>query len=270
MSLSHPREEVREKPVEAETIRIQSSDSEARRLEDLFRTTDDRKLRDRLQIVLLAHKGRPRQQIADDLAVHRRSVTRWLNACCDAGLDALMPKTPEGKAASIPDALADDVRAWVIGGPVSQGSDRANRTHEDLASHLGKAHGLKTSRSAVQRFCKRIDVRPYRPTCRFLRADPAKQEEAKEDLADLKKSAGGADSPVEPGRGAVPDGADVGPNLDPIERFWKELRRRATHDRLFDTIKGMKASIRASLGYFQTVRSKILSFINSRPKKAAK
>jgi transposase len=58
------------------------------------------------------------------------------------------------------------------------------------------------------------------------------------------------------------------PNLNPIERFWKKLRRRATHNRLFDTIKDMKASVRASLGYFQTVRTKILTLINGRPRKS--
>ena len=36
-------------------IRIQLPEAEARRLEELFRATDDRKFRDRLQIVLLAH-----------------------------------------------------------------------------------------------------------------------------------------------------------------------------------------------------------------------
>jgi len=171
-------------------IRIQLSEAEAQRLEASFRSTSDRKFRDRLQIVLLAHKGRPRQQIACDLAIHRRSVTRWLNAYCDGGRDALLPRIPEGKTASIPGPMADAIRAWVIGGPASQGLDRANWTHEELADHLRKTHGIKASRSAMQRFCAKIDIRPYRPTYRFLRADPAKQEKAKEDLADFKKSAG--------------------------------------------------------------------------------
>src|SRR6266542_2615481 len=113
-------------------IRIQLAPSEARRLEELFRTTDDRKLRDRLQIVLLAHKGRPRQQIAADLAIHRRSVTRWLNAYCDGGLEALAPRKPKGKTASIPEGLADEVKARVIGGPASCGLGRANWSHEEL------------------------------------------------------------------------------------------------------------------------------------------
>lgn len=58
-------------------IRIQLSSAEAERLDALFRSTNDRKLCDRLQIVLMAHRGRPRQQIATDLGIHRRSVTRW-------------------------------------------------------------------------------------------------------------------------------------------------------------------------------------------------
>jgi transposase len=60
------------------------------------------------------------------------------------------------------------------------------------------------------------------------------------------------------------------PKLNVIERFWKKLRRRATHNRLFDSIKDLKASVRNSLRYFQTVRPRLLTLINGRPKKAAK
>jgi hypothetical protein len=60
------------------------------------------------------------------------------------------------------------------------------------------------------------------------------------------------------------------PSLNVIERFWKRLRRRATHNRLFDAIADLKGSIRASLSYFQTVRAKVLTLINGRPKKSSK
>lgn len=59
------------------------------------------------------------------------------------------------------------------------------------------------------------------------------------------------------------------PQLNPIERFWKKLRRRATHNRLFDTLKDLKASLRASIGYFQTMRHKVMSIILGRPKRNA-
>lgn len=57
------------------------------------------------------------------------------------------------------------------------------------------------------------------------------------------------------------------PQMNVIERFWKKLRRRATHNRLFDEIADLKSSVRNSLRYFQTVRSKLLTLINGRPKK---
>jgi transposase len=172
---------------EGTMIRINLPQDEVRRLEALFHHATDRKVRDRVQIVLMAHRGRPRQDIATDLGIHRRSVTRWLNAYCDGGLDALQPRKAKGPAAKIPDTLADEVRRWVIEGPAQQGLDRAGWTHEELADYLYKSHGIRTSRSAMQRFCAKIDIRLYRPTYRYLRGDPEKQAQAKQDIAELKK-----------------------------------------------------------------------------------
>jgi transposase len=168
-------------------IRIHLPEAEVKRLEGHFRRSEDRKLRDRLQIVLMAHRGRPRQSIAADPGIHRRSVTRWLNAFCALGLDALRPRQAKGAAGKIPAALADEIRRWVIEGPAKQGLDRAGWTHEELADHLYKTHGTRTSRSAMQRFCSGIGIRVYRPTYRYLRGDPDKQEQARQDLAALKK-----------------------------------------------------------------------------------
>jgi transposase len=166
-------------------IRVQLPPAEADRLDTLFRSTDDRKLRDRLQIVLMAHRGRVRRDIAADLGVHRRTVTRWVNAYLADGLDGLRPKKVPGKVGHIPASLADEVKRWVIDGPTKQGLDRANWTHEELADHLLKTKGIRTSRSAVQRFCSGIGIRLYRPTYRYLRGDPVKQAAARETLADL-------------------------------------------------------------------------------------
>ena len=58
------------------------------------------------------------------------------------------------------------------------------------------------------------------------------------------------------------------PQLNPIERFWKKLRRRATHNRLFDTLADLKKSLRANLCYFQTMRHKVLSLLQPRPRRA--
>jgi transposase len=160
-------------------MRVQLPPGEVERLEEAFRSTEDRKLRDRLQIVLLASRGRQRQDIAADLCVNRRSVQRWLNAYLEHGLNGLRPRRAKGASGKIPAELADEIKRWVIDGPARQGLARANWTHAELADHLFKTQGIATSRSAMHRFCSRIGIRPYRPTYRYLRGDPCEQAQVR-------------------------------------------------------------------------------------------
>jgi transposase len=59
------------------------------------------------------------------------------------------------------------------------------------------------------------------------------------------------------------------PQLNVIERFWRVLRRRATHNRLFARMTAVRTTLRNNLCYFQTMRQKVLSLIDS-PRKAKK
>jgi hypothetical protein len=59
------------------------------------------------------------------------------------------------------------------------------------------------------------------------------------------------------------------PQLNAIERFWRVLRRRATHNRLFASMAVLRMTLRNNLCYFQTMRQKVLSLIAS-PRKAKK
>jgi transposase len=47
------------------------------------------------------------------------------------------------------------------------------------------------------------------------------------------------------------------PKLQVIERFWKLLRRRATHNRLFETMAKLKQALRSSLCYCQTLKHRL-------------
>ena len=61
-------------------IRIQLSQRDQSSLEQAFRNATERKFHDRLQIIRLAHRNRPHQEIAADLGITPRTVQRWLNA----------------------------------------------------------------------------------------------------------------------------------------------------------------------------------------------
>ena len=168
-------------------IRVHLPAHELSVLQQTFRTTTDRRLRDRAQIVLLAQRGRRRQDIAHDLGITPRTVQRWLNAYLERGLNGLQPRQAPGAQPKLTADLAPVLRQWVIDGPVQQGLDRANWTYAELADHLYKTKGIRVQKSAMHVFCSRHDIRPYRPSYRFLRGDPVKQAAAREDLAALKK-----------------------------------------------------------------------------------
>jgi transposase len=54
------------------------------------------------------------------------------------------------------------------------------------------------------------------------------------------------------------------PKLNPIERFWKILRRRATHNRLFSNIDALCATLRNNFKYFRSIRHKLLSMLDAK------
>jgi transposase len=160
---------------------------EHEQLDHICKTTSDRRLRERCQAVLMASRGRKRQAIAQDLGGHRTTVRRWLQQYQHHGLEGLTIQGAPGQARRIPAMLAPTIQDWVQGGPQGCGLDRANWTYEELAVYLYQTTGIEVQRTAMRDFCQRHGIRPYRPTYHYLRGDPQKQQEAREELAALKK-----------------------------------------------------------------------------------
>lgn len=189
--------------------RIRLTATEQGQLEQIFKTTHDRRLRDRCQAVLMAHRGRKRKMIAQDLGVHRTTVRLWLKHYQERGIEGLQIQWAPGQVGRIPEILAPTIQTWIKDGPQSCGLDRANWTYEELATYLYRTTGIEVQRTAMRVFCQRHALRPYRPTYRYLRGNPEKQQAAQEELAALKKSASGGVRVVEPRRSALSVGPDA-------------------------------------------------------------
>jgi transposase len=115
--------------------------------------------------------------------VHRTTVRRWLKQYQARGLAGLSIQWAPGQPGRIPETLAPTLQRWVKDGPLRCGLDRANWTSEELATYLYQAEGITVKRTAMRDFCQRHGIRPYRPTYRYLRGDPEKQQAAREELA---------------------------------------------------------------------------------------
>jgi len=167
--------------------RIRLTATEQAQLEQICKTTDDRRLRDRCQAVLMAHRGRKRKTIAQDLGVHRTTVRLWLKQYQEQGLQGLVIHWAPGRLGRIPETLTPTIQQWVHEGPQGCNLDRANWTYTELATHLYRTTGIAVKRTAMRVFCQRHAISPYRPTYRYRRGNPEKQQAAQEELAALKK-----------------------------------------------------------------------------------
>src|SRR5262249_2623292 len=154
-------------------------------LQTAFRTASDRRLRDRAQIILMAHRGRPHQVIAEDLGINRRGVSRWLNAYREHGLDGLRPRYAKGspriedRYPGITDALeallSDELA--LAGSP--EGEQKWVRSSAKNLSQRLRELGFDVGRDAVlallkrMGFSMRMNVRKRKGLC----GDPAVREE---------------------------------------------------------------------------------------------
>lgn len=193
--------------------RIWLTATEQAQLEHIFKTTTDRRLRDRCQAVLMASRGRKRRTIAQDLGVHRTTVRRWLTLYHERGWAGLQIHWAPGQPGRIPETLAPTIQGWVQDGPQSCGLDRANWTYEELATYLYQTTGIAVKRTAMRDFCQRHAMRPYRPTYRYLRGDPQEQQAARVELEALKKSPEGRVRAAKPRRSAFSAGAHIAHHL---------------------------------------------------------
>ena len=157
----------------APMIRIHLPRAEVEALERVLRTESDPRLRTRVQIVLMAHRGRPPGQIAADTGTRAPrssggSTPTWIAASTDC-----RPVRP-GRAAAQTDRRPGPgpppvghrgaaPRGWT--GPTGR-----TRSWPTTCT----TRGIRVRKSACRRSAARR-LRPYRPTYRYLRGDPEKQ-----------------------------------------------------------------------------------------------
>jgi transposase len=167
--------------------RIRLTATEQAHLEQLFTTTNDRRLRDRCQAIVMAHRGRKRQTIAPALGMHRTTVRLWLQQDDEQGVEGLQIHWGPRQRGRLPEPWAPIVQEGVKQGPQGWGLDRAHWPSEEWATELYQSTGIAVKRTARRVFCQRHAIRPSRPTSRSLRGNPEKQPAARADLTALKK-----------------------------------------------------------------------------------
>jgi hypothetical protein len=110
-------------------------------LEYLFKTTNDRRLRDRCQAVLMASRSRKRKTIAQDLGGIAPRCGSGSSTITNGGVEGLQIHWAPGQPRRIPETLVPTIQAWVKAGPAGCGARSGALDLRRASDVCGPDHG---------------------------------------------------------------------------------------------------------------------------------
>ncbi len=162
------------------------ADEEIIALEALYRQTKEADVRSRCQMILLSNEGLSPPQIAEQVRLSRRTVTRIIQRYAAEGIQGLITKPRSGRPSKVTAVYKAQLLEAVAQLPRELGLPFSNWTTANLAEYLREPTGIALSARQVENVLKANDWRLRRP----VRTVKHKQNP---DLVQEKKS----DSPGE-------------------------------------------------------------------------
>jgi transposase len=149
------------------------SDSERDELDRLYRTTKDRRLHTRTQMVLLsAEQGLHAPGIAKIVRESDVTVQRWLKRYLAEGIEGLKDAPRPGRASTVTETYRAELVTAVRRRPRSLDQPYSLWTLQRLADYLAEKTGLRVSYETVRQALKKADIVLSRPQHKISSPDP--------------------------------------------------------------------------------------------------
>lgn len=152
------------------------SDSQRDELDRLYRTTKDRRLHMRTQMVLLsAEQGLHAPEIAKIVRESDVTVQRWLKRYLAEGIEGLKDAPRAGRATTVTETYRTELVTAVRRRPRSLDQPYSLWTLQRLADYLAEKTGLRVSYETVRQTLKKADIVLSRPQHKISSPDPEYQ-----------------------------------------------------------------------------------------------
>jgi transposase len=143
-------------------------------LDKLYRTSKDGRMRQRVQIILLAaEKGMVAAQIAEIVRLSEESVRQWLKRYHAEGIEGLKDKPWPGMEPTVTEEYRTKLVSAVRCRPRSLGLPFSMWTLQRLADYLAEVTGIRVSDETVRRSLARDGIGMSRPQHKVSSPDPA-------------------------------------------------------------------------------------------------
>ena len=135
-------------------------------LERRYKQTNERRIAERIQAILLLDAGHNREQTARILHVNAKTITRWVKLFVRVDLDTFCTLQSGGNDAALSDAQQLHLVAWL---------DEQVRSTKEAIAWVEQAFQVSYTESGMRKLLQRLDYRYKKPAQVPAKADPAAQ-----------------------------------------------------------------------------------------------
>ena len=135
-----------------------------RKLEKMYKTHENKRVRERAHMILMSYGGQTPQQIAKMLLASDDRVRDAIHRFIEGGCDGLEEGQRSGRPATVTDEMEEDLKDWVLAKPEEQKVQRSYWTTGSLAKALNRKYRIKVTDECVRNHLLGMNLVCRRPT----------------------------------------------------------------------------------------------------------
>jgi transposase len=142
-----------------------------------YKQTEDRRVAERLHVILLLDEGRSATDVSAILHLHPKTLKRWIHTFASSGVDALCTFHFVGNTTSLDAAQLQQFTAWL---------DEQIRTTKEAIAWVEAQFGFDYTESGMLKLLKRLGYRYKKPVQVPSKADRDAQTAWLEDYTEKR------------------------------------------------------------------------------------
>lgn len=160
-------------------VNVMENKEDITKVEERMKSTKDRRMYERLQIVRLRLKGMPVREIATITCRSEKTIRKYIHAYEKEGLPGLIMQFSPGRTSRLTKDQRDELKRVIVNQvPADVGfTARFNWTLKLIADYIERTYGCQYSLRGISKLMEHMDMSYTKPTYVLAAADPEKQKQ---------------------------------------------------------------------------------------------
>jgi len=148
----------------------------------IYKKERDGRMKERYHAIAMMLDGKNAREVADALHLSRNTTWEWAVAYNSLGIEGLKRESPPGRTPRLTSEERELLKVDIQKNPREFGYDFSNWDGKSISHHIERRFNKHVGVRRVQVMLKQMGFTRQRPSMRFAKADPAKQQEFRDGM----------------------------------------------------------------------------------------